>query len=197
MRVRRLHRWAIADARALNVISLTREPVGRNVSAFFQCFERETGVAHTDARFSLDDLRSIFLSKYNHDLPLEWFDLNIQANFGIDVFAMPFPQEGVCVYERSNVQLLVIRSEIADEAKSRAIGAFLGLPAFQLINTNIGEEKDYGGTYRAFKREIKLPTEYVERMCASKYFRHFYGDETRAAVRAKWEQQAEPASRAP
>lgn len=187
--VRRLHRWAFAQARPLNVISLTREPVGRNVSAFFQCFERETGVAYSNARFSLEELRSIFLAKYIHDLPADWFDKNILANFGIDVFARPFPTEGTCVYTRNNIRLLVVRSEIDDRAKVAAISDFLGLRGFRLENTNIGDEKEYASTYKAFKRQIKLPAEYVERMGASKYFRHFYDQATLAAARAKWCEQ--------
>lgn len=184
--VRRLHRWAVSEGRPLNVISLTREPVGRNVSGFFQCFERETGVPHENANFTVQELKSIFLEKYVHDLPLNWFDKNILATFGIDVFATPFPASGFAVHARGNVRLLVIRSEIDDAAKAGAISSFLNMPGFQIENSNIGDEKDYAQTYKAFKREVRLPAAYVERMCASKYFKHFYDEETMAAVRAKW-----------
>jgi Putative capsular polysaccharide synthesis protein len=172
--VRRLFRWAFLQARPLDVISLTREPVSRNISAFFQNLERETGSPFAESRFSLEELRTIFLERYDHELPLEWFDRNIRAIFGIDVFATPFPACGVETYERGKVRLLVIRSEIDDTAKVRAIGDFLGLPAFRLVNTNVGADKEYADVYRAFKSQVQLPREYVERMRGSKYFRHFY-----------------------
>lgn len=184
--VRRLHRWAFTEGRPLNVISLTRDPVSRNVSAFFQCFEQMTGVAYADARFSVAELKAIFLENYWHDHPLHWFDKHVLTNFGIDVFASPFPAEGFCDYQCGNVRLLVIRSEIADAMKVQAIGRFLDLPSFQLSRTNIGDEKDYAATYQAFKREVKLPADYIERMCRSKYFSHFYDEATRTAVHAKW-----------
>ena len=184
--VRRLHRWTFAESRPINVISLTREPVSRNVSAFFQCFEQMTGSPYSEAQFSLDELKAIFLTKYWHDHPAGWFDKHIRGNLGIDVFAKPFPGEGFSMHEQGNVRLLVIRSEIDDAAKVRAICDFLDLPALQLSNTNIGDEKDYAATYKAFKRDVKLPIEYVERMCASNYFQHFYDETTKVAVLAKW-----------
>jgi hypothetical protein len=151
--VRRLHRWALAETRPLNIISLTREPVGRNVSAFFQCFQ---------------------------------FDKNIRANFDIDVFAEPFPENGVAVYTRNNIRLLVLRSEIADALKVRAIGDFLGLARFQLANTNLAAAKDYAAMYHDFQDRVHLPIGYVERMCLSRYFAHFYDEATLSAVRGKW-----------
>ena len=41
-RVGRLYRWVIEEDNPLRIISLTREPIGRNVSAFFQNFEKHT-----------------------------------------------------------------------------------------------------------------------------------------------------------
>lgn len=185
-RVRRLYRWTLSQNRPLNVISLTREPVGRNVSSFFQRFELETGVPFAHSTFTLDELQSIFLAKFRHDHALTWFDRHILANFGIDVYASPFPREGYSVHAHGNVRLLVLRSEISDAAKAEAIARFLDLPGFELRSTNFGDEKDYGATYRAFKQQVKLPVEYVERLCGSRYFQHFYDDAMRASVLARW-----------
>jgi hypothetical protein len=119
-------------------------------------------------------------------LPLEWFDKNIRANFDIDVFAEPFPENGVAVYTRNNIRLLVLRSEIADALKVRAIGDFLGLARFQLANTNLAAAKDYAAMYHDFQDRVHLPIGYVERMCLSRYFAHFYDEATLSAVRGKW-----------
>jgi hypothetical protein len=188
-RVRRVYRWAIDEALPLNVVSPVREPVARNVSAFFENFERDTGVSYADSRFTVDELRTLFLTKYNHEIPLEWFDECILAKFGIDVFATPFPASGFCCYSRNNIRLLVVRCETEDAAKAGAIGDFLGIPAFRITNANIGEDKDYAPAYRAFKSSVALPPEYVEKMCGSKYFNHFYPKETIDATRQKWSRQ--------
>jgi hypothetical protein len=184
--IRRLYQWAISKSKPLNVVSLTREPIGTNVSSFFQNFEKFTGEPYANANLSLDELRGMFLSNYWHDIPLDWFDKNILANFGIDVFATPFPDKGISTYSHNNVRLLVMRLEIDDNEKIKAIGDFLGLADFQLRNTNIGEENEYAKTYKSFRNSVKLPPDYIARMCESKYFNHFYNKETIEAAKKRW-----------
>jgi len=183
---RRLYNWTVLRRRPLNIISLTREPLGRNVSAFFQNFERDTAMPYEEANLSIEDLRLLFLSRYRHDIPLEWFDKNIRETFGIDVYATPFPGSGYAVYSHANVRLLVMRCEKGDEEKVKVIKDFLRLEQFQLLRKNIGEEKNYAATYREFKDKMKLPPEYIAKMCESRYFRHFYDAATIDEVREKW-----------
>lgn len=99
-KTRLLYRWVTRHVRALNIISLTREPIGRNISAFFHNFERDTGVPYADSKFSIEELRSIFLSNYDHEFPLKWFDKTILDNFDIDVFSRPFPPHGFTTYSQ-------------------------------------------------------------------------------------------------
>ena len=183
--IRRFHRWAISDAKPLNVISLTRDPIRRNISAFFQNFEIETGVPFAQSSFSLEELKAIFLEKYAHD-PLQWFDRNIRQQLGIDVLETPFPDSGVQDYQVENVRLLVLRSELSNDVKEDAVARFLKLERFEIRNENVGEKKDYSATYREFKNTVKLPGEYVERMCRSNFFRHFYDESTIEQARRKW-----------
>jgi len=189
LQLRHLYYWAILKAQPLKVISLTREPIGRNVSAFFENFERDTGVPYANASFSIEELKEIFLSKYRHKIPLRWFDNNILENFGIDVYSTPFPENGIQTYSHNNIMLLVMRSEINDCEKIKAIGDFLGLERFTLQNTNKGDEKDYSLTYKAFKNEVKFPPSYIGEMCESKYFNHFYGKDVIMEVRKKWSER--------
>ena len=186
--VRRLYDWAILQSQPVNIISLTREPIGRNISGFFQNFKKVTGVPYAKSNFSIDDLNELFLSNYWHEHPLTWFDKNILANFGINVFDAPFPQDGIATYSRDHVNLLVMHSEISDDRKVKAIADFLDLKEFRLNNVNIGREKDYSSTYKEFTEEVKLPSDYIEKMCESKYFNHFYDEKVIKAVRKRWSQ---------
>ena len=82
-----------------------------------------------------------------------------------------------------------MRAEISDEKKERAIGDFLGINGFRLSKKeNIGAEKAYQTTYKDFKNNILLPADYVEWMCESKYFNHFYTSETIESVRKRWKE---------
>ncbi|MCA9248240.1 MAG: hypothetical protein KDA42_14025 [Planctomycetales bacterium] len=184
--VRRLYREVYAARRPLRVITLTREPIGRNLSAFFQNYEELTGTARGEVEFSVAELTELFLEKYHHDFPLTWFEDNIERYFGVDVYAEPFPDRGYQQHERGNVRLLLLRSELDDRDKAQAVGEFLDLPQLAIRPRNVGERKGYGDEYGRFKNAVKLPPEYIERMCASRYFQHFYAAETIDSVRAKW-----------
>jgi hypothetical protein len=176
----------MGEAMPLNVISLTREPIGRNVSAFFQNFERDAGVHYNKSNFSLEELKAIFLKKFNHELPLRWFDKNIKENFGIDVYANSFPQYGYATYSHKNIRLLIMQSEIGDNKKVKVLRDFLKLSEFQITNRNIGEEKEYASIYKDFRTNVKLPFDYIDKMCKSRYFNHFYNKEYISSVKKKW-----------
>jgi Putative capsular polysaccharide synthesis protein len=182
-----IYKNIIAAKRKVKVISLTREPISRNISAFFQSFERETGKRYEDANFTPQELTDIFIKFYPHHIPLQWFDENIKKCLGIDIYEYAFPKEqGFLSIHKDNIDLLVIKSEIADNVKEQAIADFLGLKEFKLARMNVGENKSYRDMYKAFKQALKLPSSYVEEMCNSKYFNHFYTEEEIKKVFAQW-----------
>ncbi|WP_044034942.1 putative capsular polysaccharide synthesis family protein, partial [Microcystis aeruginosa] len=57
---------------------------------------------------------------------------------------------------------------------------------FKLVRTNVGEDKNYRDMYKEFKQNLKLPLSYVEEMCSSKYFNHFYTEEEIRKVYSRW-----------
>jgi hypothetical protein len=192
--VRRLHRAVTGEGDPLNVITLTREPIGRNVSAFFENYERDTGVSFRGSDLTVKQLRDLFLANFPHQIPLEWFENHIERNFDIDVYASPFPKEGYITYEKGSVRLLVIKSEITDAAKEEAIGKFLDLQQFHVVRSNVGAAKEYADQYQAFRQEVRLPPDYIDWMCTSRYFTHFYTPEVVEDVQRRWSREtAEPA----
>jgi hypothetical protein len=50
----------------------------------------------------------------------------------------------------------------------------------------VGEDKNYRDMYKEFKQNLKLPLSYVEEMCSSKYFNHFYTEEEIRKVYSRW-----------
>ncbi len=185
-RVRDLYRRTVERGLPLKVISLAREPIARNVSTFFQVFDRVTGVRFADSDFSVAELRRMFLSNLDHSVPLEWFDRNTNRFFGIDVYSAPFPAAGHLRLSKGNVDLLLLRLECPDDVKLQAIREFLDLPELHMLRDNVGERKVYRDTYDRFKAEVTLPAEYVDAMCGSRYSRHFYSPLEIQAVRESW-----------
>ena len=184
--VRRLHRAVAEQGMRIKIISLVREPIGRNVSAFFENFERDAGVKYWKSELTVGQLRALFLENYRHELPLVWFENHIEDRFGIDVYASSFPESGHATYASAAADLLVVRSEIPDAEKEDAIRAFLDLHSFRLLRANVGDLKVYADTYRDFKQEVRFPADYVDRMCNSRYFQHFYSQEVIEGTRRRW-----------
>jgi hypothetical protein len=170
----------------INLITLVRDPIARNISAFFQNLEEHLGEDPNQANLSPDDLRQCFLEKFPHEQPLTWMENSIEYNFGIDVYEKPFPEEGYTTFEKNGTRLLVMRCELSDEVKSRCVKEFLGLPEFEVSRVNVSSDKNYSELYREFKTHVRLPKEYVDRFCDSKMFRHFYSNEVIEETRKRW-----------
>jgi hypothetical protein len=171
----------------VKIISLVREPVGRNISAFFQNLQSFEGMANAHSFVDTNQLIENFLQRYNHDVPLTWFDIELHATTGIDIYQHSFPhQQGYCVIKAYPYDLLIIRHDLDDRQKEKCIAKFLGIDSFYISRANEAMTKEYADAYRKFIDAIKVPTEYVDRMLSSKYAQHFYSQEERQAIYRKW-----------
>ncbi|MFH1932395.1 MAG: putative capsular polysaccharide synthesis family protein [Pseudomonadota bacterium] len=184
------------------IVTLTREPIGRNISTFFENLEINLlspgdqyeiksdyyDIDHTVVKLDdMQELTSLFFDRLNHDVPLVFFDRELKGVFGIDVFASDFPKsEGYKIYEGKQADVLLIRLENLNECACDALKKFLNINGFTLTNTNIGRKKDYALIYQKFKDSIALPDAYINKMYGSKYMRHFYSEEEIQRFEAKW-----------
>jgi hypothetical protein len=187
-----LYNSIVRKGRRAKFISLVREPVGRNISAFFENFKRFVGVKYAQTDFTIERLAATFIDAYRHTVPLMWFDWEVKSVLGIDIYQHPFSQErGWLVVEKGNFELLVIKLEIEDSRKESAIADFLGLDEFKLVRANVAREKKYAKMYQDFLRVVKLPKAYIEIMCSAEYTRHFYSDSEIESIRSKWHDHIE------
>ena len=175
--IRALHRYHQAQ-NPIKIISLIREPVTRNISAFFQNFKRDTGRTIEESNLSAIELKRMFLNNYPHEIPLVWFDNNIQKHFGIDVYSRPFPQSGHDTFSQDGIELLVMRHDLDDSVKEALVQDFAGLQDFCLESENVGAEKRYAELYELLK-QVKLPLQHLHYLASSKYMHHFFKDDMR------------------
>ena len=167
-----------------------RDPVATNVSGLFhnhlwwpaalkaQCAESSPGC--------LDALGRYFLHSYPHDVPDKWFDMEVRALYGVDVYAQPFdPQRGYAVYHSDTADVLLLKLEMLSQA-APAVRDFLGLSAFELVESNTAEDKSYADLYKAFRRQMHLPQGYLDGVYDSRFARHFYSPAELDAFRRKW-----------
>jgi len=186
---RRLYRWAVIDKKPIKIVSLVREPISRNLSALFQNYQRDLGIPFDGEKVDYEKLEEVLLSRY-HLGQTRWFERRIEAIFGLDVYATPFPARGYETYSKDNIELLVLRLELPNSEKERVIKEFFGLKRFEIVNANVGAEKDYAEQYRKFKSVVRLTPEYIDAICNSKFARHFYSAEDIEKVRVAWARAA-------
>jgi len=182
---------SLSSGQKWKIISLVRDPVGRNLSSFFQnldlYYPEMTKHNLNGEDHSVEVLVNSFLRTFDHDRPLEWFDCEIRDLLGLDVYAEEFPKAaGFKIYKKEHFDLLLLRMEDLDRVAQEAFSEFFELSDFQLIRKNVGSEKKYADIYRDVKNQIILPSEYLDRCYHSKYGRHFYADEELGGFRTKW-----------
>ena len=77
------------------LVSIFREPVARNVSVFFlsiDAFVDNFQHRYQNGEIGNRELLEIFLDKFPHHQPVEWFDNEIKNVFGINIFDHIFPK---------------------------------------------------------------------------------------------------------
>jgi len=159
------------------VISLVREPVARNVSAFFQGIEKYYS-NYKEYKYKEAVLED-FLQNYNHQWPELWFDEEIMDVFDFDPFSTRFNyNEGYQIYEVERGEILIIRLEDADRVVPKAMEEFLGLEDVKMARSN-AFIKRHNGTrvgkiYEEFMEIAELPEDFLDKMYDMRHAKHFY-----------------------
>lgn len=165
----------------IKIVTSVRDPIARNISAFFQYFPRK------DRKKPMEDIIRDYWTFTAHLTPLTWFDQELKKHFDIDLFQEPFDKEKGCsVIHKGNIRVLVLKMEMMDK-NEQAIGDFLGMNHFELKNDNEGRIKWYGDIYQAFKSAIEIPDWYIDLLYRSKMMGHFYTEGEIDAFIAKWQ----------
>jgi len=181
----------------LKTVSIVRDPVARNISAFFQTFEvdfaqmyHESGENASLLNFDVDELVNAFLygsKQFRHEYPLVWFEEELKEALGIDVYDVPFDHEkGSGSYANAGCDLLVVRMEDFSTALTPLLEAFLDTQIDDVPRSNTASKKHYSEAYRTFIESIRLPAEYLDEMYGSRFVSHFYTDKEIDEFRNRW-----------
>jgi hypothetical protein len=190
------------DGKKWKIITLTRDPVARNLSTFFENLEvlavnnNESFEIQSDYydilpfTLSLDEvgvLFNLFFDKLRHDTPLVFFDRELKGVFGIDVYAEKFPKSiGYKIYQNKLADVLLIRLENLNSSAPQAFKKFLDIQDFTLKEENIGANKNYAELYKKFTETINLPANYLDKFYQSKFMKHFYTEQEINSFREHW-----------
>ena len=172
----------------IKIITLFRDPIGREVSAFFQ-------QNLPDARFRqrLADPAQVSgvveesWKGNEFDFALHWFDQELKAVFGFDVYTHPFPGEkGYAVYEQNGIGILVIKLESLNGCFQSALKEFLGVEVPALTQANVTKAKGHQELQATFLNTLSFSPEFLDKIYSSKYAAHFYSEQERQEFRKRW-----------
>ncbi len=167
------------------VISLVRDPLARNVSAFFQTLHRKgiyqlapepqaicrrilkkgppqagTTVTPEEMQFLVRELLEMFEARCVSGNFDEWFDREVRNIFGIDVFARPFETErGYEIYQGPRAQLLLIRLEDLRRVFHPALAEFFANSPYESkidASVSLETERSNDGFTKAYSDLYKL-----------------------------------------
>lgn len=179
----------LAAGRPWRVISVVREPVARNLSAFFQnldLYAPDLLAGGLDRPGVTAALLERFRRDFDHDRPLHWMDIEIRAVTGIDVYQTPFDQQAhQCRIRQGALDLLLLRLDDLDRAGNQVLGDFFQRPV-QLDTHNAADSKGYAAAYRAFCAAFRPDPDYLARLYDARYTRHFYTPAEISALRRRW-----------
>lgn len=186
-----VYNHVVKRGRPANIITLVRDPLAVMISDFFPKLRWIAGQEDAWERLSIADLCALFNTRYfedgRHIDKLNWFDHEMKAALGIDIYQHPSPREtGYVTVEHAPYRLLLMKTETPDTAKARAIGQFVGVEGFNIPRRNEGEAKDYGEVYKHFKDTLTVRQAHLDLIYSSPYARHFYTDAEITAMMARW-----------
>ncbi len=162
----------------LKIITVVREPISQQISAFFQNLERlYSHLLDPDGNCREDKikghLKKIILG--GNLQALQWFDRELKYALDLDVYEYEFNQvTGYQILKKNNINVLILRLESSD-VWSQAIVKFLKLPNdLNILSSNIGSNKKSGKVYKKLIQEIKFTKSDIQKIYSSKYCKHFY-----------------------
>ncbi|MGE0683644.1 MAG: putative capsular polysaccharide synthesis family protein [Candidatus Binatia bacterium] len=175
------------EGKPVKIITAVRDPIARNISAYFQALRFFRALKPEFEEGELETMMTEFLNKYQHHLPLIWFDREIKEVLGLDIYNYPFPKnDGVQRIRETKIDVLLLKAETADHLKIAVIREFLQIPEFSLKAKNVGKKKAYAHYYKPFLERIQLPAAYLDKMYGSRYVQHFYSPEEIHEFRKRW-----------
>ena len=178
------------------IITLVRDPVGRNISNFFEGMIRPGNAWYIGNEAYVRSLRVSELierffavNMHIHLSFLHWFEKQLTRYFFFAPLSESFdPSRGYGLYANRLGRLLLLRLEDISPIGEKALSGFIGhAPGrIQIRRANNTNNKWYGDRYRDFKDQIVCPREYLEAVYENKYARRFYSQEEINRFRKRW-----------
>lgn len=167
------------------IITAVRNPIERNISAFFEVIEFYVGSDYET--YSQDQLKQKYLDLLPHFYPLQWFDDEILEFTGIDVYNYSFDKEKkYIVIKEGNITLLIFRLDIDQRSLVNLINQSFHVEIEEIKKVNQAAEKHYNKQYDSFKENITFNSAYLGSILTHKFSNHFFTKKELHCIRKRW-----------
>jgi hypothetical protein len=184
------------------VVSLIREFLPRNISAFFQNCDNSGnppwyfGTRDQILAAPIEDLLEFFRKRHTNYVSalIKRWPKRFNRATGFPVLEREFDSErGVGAYqEPGRPKVFFCQTEKLNDNWD-VLRRFLGLSTFAMTVTNEGSRKWYADIYRDFKRLYRPSQEELTLCYDNPIMRHFYSEQDLARFRAQWNRSPDPA----
>lgn len=165
----------------IEIITAVREPIGRNLSAFFQNVKKADLEGKTN-----DQVIALFKDSYPQHIPLRWFDNEILKGTGVDLLDRPFDHDrGWAIHEEGHFRFLTIKLDGPEDAMRGGLAAFLG-EAIPIASQNESRGKFYANIYNNVKGTIDFNNDEITSMYNSRYAKTFWTPSELKALAQRW-----------
>ena len=121
------------------------------------------------------------------NLVQEWFDEQLKKYYGIDIYQYKIDNtRKYNIVKVGDLEIFIYKLEKLNEIVQE-LGEFCGVPNMKISNNNLASDRINYESYLKFKKEIKLPIEYVNKCYKGKYMRFFYSEDEIKKFKEKWE----------
>lgn len=176
--------------RKVQFITLFRNPIERNISAFFDAFELYVGLKPNEYKGTTEKLIELYHRNLPHLYAIEWFEKQFRRDTGINIYDYDFNQElGYQKISNSQFDVLLLNSSINDSLKESLIADFLSQKTIKLKNVNVTAESSKAKLYKDFKNTIKFKKEYLDQLLLSSYSQHFFTKDEIERTYKRWQEE--------
>jgi hypothetical protein len=170
----------------VKIITLTREPIARDISDILQNWEQRyegRGINEVDT----DEIFNNFKKNNDFSYTTTWFDSEFLEYTGFDIYSVPFDTEkGYSIYNTQKFDILVIQSEKLSQCFQEAFDRFLGIKINELSVSNESDDKIGADKIQSLKQRLRYTKEELDRIYTLKYITHFYAKEEIENFYRKW-----------
>ena len=182
-----------------DIITATRDPISRKISAFFQnltadYYDFSYATLEEAKAATVEDMVKRFHSWSDGiNEATGWFDKHFITKTDIDVYEHDFdPAQGWSLIESEQYRVLIVKFEDIKKNHVDALNALVsksfgtGHELAELQSNNLSDDKWYAEIMEEFKNKVRFTEDEINSAYDSKYMQHFYSKEQILALKAKW-----------